>query len=99
MGTGDPSSPMRQCLVVKRCLGLHYLVKRLPIPIAMTKFEAGLLTGPRYVLVGPQPIELCGQGVLPNCLKGHGGGVHEQLQCGQSLLAVDDAASGQSPED
>jgi hypothetical protein len=65
----------------------------------MTKFEAGVLTGHVDLLVVGQPIELCSQGVLPNCLKGHSGGVHEQLQCGQALLTVDDAASRQSPED
>ena len=79
--------------------GVHRLVEGITVPVAVAKLEPCQRAGNVDVFVVGEPIELSSKRVLADLLQRRGGYVNQQLQRGQPLLAVDDAARLQVTED
>jgi hypothetical protein len=78
--------------MVDRSLGIHHLIERSTILIAMAELKSRARAGNVDVLIVCQPIKLPRECILARRLEHRSRGIHEQLQRCQTLLTVDDAA-------
>ena len=90
--TNDSRGGVTKLFVVDSRFGVHHLVEGIAIPVVVAELEPCRRARGEDVLVVGEPIELPGKRVLADLLQRRGGRVHQQLQRGQALLAVDDAA-------
>ena len=80
-------------------LSVHHLVEGMAIPVAVAELEPCFCAEDVDVLVVGESIELARKRVLADCFERRGRCIHEQLQGGQPLLAIDDAARLEVTED